>query len=86
MAVRVVLRSSRNEIYEVMNDGTVKVRLTVSPSGDVNKALLDYMAQVLEVPRSRLDVVAGVNSHEKIISVLDLDASTVQSRIVKNWS
>lgn len=86
LAVRIVLRSSKNEIVEVMNDGTVKVRLAISPGGDVNKALLDYMSQVLEVPRSRLDVVAGADSHEKIISILDLDAATVHSRIVKNWS
>ena len=86
LAVRVVLRSRRNEIVEVMNDGTVKVRLTVSPGGDINKALLDYMSQVLEVPPARLDIVAGAKSNEKLVSVLDLDAATVQSRIVHNLS
>ncbi len=87
LAVRVIPRSSRNEIAEVLNDGSVKVRLTSSSeSEDMNKVLLDYLAQVLEIPYSHLDIVAGVNGRTKLISVLDLEAATVQNRILMKLS
>ena len=87
LAVRVSPRSSRNEIAEILNDGTVRIRLTVT--GDemkINQALIDYLAEVLAVPRDRLDIVAGVSGKDKLVSILDLDTAEVQSRILRNLS
>ena len=83
LAVRVIPRSRRNKIAEIMNDGTIKIRLTAPPvEGKANQALVEFLSEVLEVPRSKIDIVAGVNSREKLISILDLDAETVQERIL----
>ena len=87
LAVRVSPRSRRNEIAEILNDGTVRIRLTAS--GDemkINQALVDYLAEVLAVPRDRLDIVAGVTGKDKLVSILDLDTAEVQSRILRKLS
>jgi uncharacterized protein len=64
LAVRITPRASRNEIVEVQDDGTVKVRLAASPTDDeVNTALLDYLSEILGVSRTKLDIVAGAQGY-----------------------
>ncbi len=64
LAVRVTPRASHNEIVELMEDGTIKVRIAAPPSdNEANEALIKFMAEVLGVPKSRLDIVAGARSH-----------------------
>ena len=84
LAVRVTPRATKNEIIEVMNDGTIKVHLTAPPvDGKANEALLKFMAGILEIPKSRLEVVAGAGGRDKIISVIDMDADTLQKKVAK---
>ena len=83
LAVRVTPRASRNEVVEVTADGTVRIRITASPvDGEANEKLVAFLAEVLNVPKSRLEIVAGLSGRDKLISVLDVDAATVHKRIV----
>jgi uncharacterized protein (TIGR00251 family) len=83
LAVRVTPRASRNEIVEVLEDGTIKVRIAAQPADDeANAALLEYLSEILGVPKSRLDIVAGLTGRDKLVSVVDMDAETVHQRIV----
>lgn len=84
LAVRVTPRSSQNELAEISNDGTLRIRLTAA--GDdikINQALVSFLAEILEVPRNRVDIVAGVSGKDKLISILDLDTDEVQDRILR---
>jgi uncharacterized protein (TIGR00251 family) len=83
LAVRVTPRASRNEITEIQSDGTVKIRLAAVPvEGEANHALIDFMAEVLGVPPTKLDIVAGLSGKDKLISVLDMDMDEVHRRVV----
>ena len=83
LAVRVTPRASRNEIVEMLDDGTIKVRLAAPPAdNEANRALIEFLADILGVPKSRLDIVAGVTGRDKLIAVLDMDAETAHQRIV----
>ncbi len=83
LAVRVTPRASKNQIVEVMTDGTVRVRITAAPvEGEANAQLLAFLAEVLNVPKSRLEIVAGHTGRDKLISILDMDADTAHKRIV----
>jgi hypothetical protein len=83
LAVRVTPRASRNEIVELLDDGTVKVRLATSPADEeANAALLDFLSEILGVPRSKLDIVAGLIGRDKLVSVVDMDVETAHQRIV----
>lgn len=82
MAVRVTPRASRNEVTAIQDDGTVRVRLASSPKGgDANDALVVYLAEVLGVPRSKIEIVAGETGRDKLISILDMDKDELQNRL-----
>lgn len=84
LAIRVTPRASRNEIVEILNDGTVKIRLTSPPvEGKANQALVEFLAEVLDLPPSRIEIVAGATGRDKLVSILDLDTETVHQRILQ---
>jgi uncharacterized protein (TIGR00251 family) len=83
LAVRVTPRASRNEIVELLDDGTIKVRIASPPTdNEANDMLIEFLSQILGVPRSRLDIVAGLTGRDKLISVVDMDADTAHKRIL----
>lgn len=83
LAVRVTPRASRNEIAEVLDDGTIKVRLASPPTdNEANDALIQYMSEILGVPKSQLDIVAGSVGRDKLISIVDMDVETAHQRIL----
>ncbi len=85
LAIRVTPRASRDEIAEVMPDGSIRVRLTAPPvEGKANKALIKFLAKVLGVAPSRLEIIAGETGRDKLISVLDMDAETAQRKILEH--
>ncbi len=87
LAIRVTPRASRNEIVAIQNDGTVKIHLTASAhEGQANEQLLDFLSEVLGVPKSRLEIVAGANGRDKLVSILDMDVQEAHNRIVGHLS
>ena len=83
LAVRLTPRASRNEIVEMLADGTIKVRIAAPPvDNEANAALIEFLSDILGVPKSRLDIVAGMSGRDKLISVLDMDVETAHQRIV----
>jgi uncharacterized protein (TIGR00251 family) len=83
LAVRVTPRASRNEVVEMLEDGTIKVRLAAPPVDDqANQALIEFLSDILGVPKSRLDIVAGATGRDKLVAVMDMDAETAHQRIV----
>ncbi len=83
LAVRVTPRASRNQIVGLLTDGTIKVHLAADPADDeANAMLVDFLAEVLGVPKSRVEIVAGETGRDKLISVLDMDGETVHQRVL----
>jgi uncharacterized protein len=82
LAIRVTPRARKNEITGILDNGTIKVRLTAPPvEGKANEALIAFLAGVLGVAESKIEIVAGKTGHDKLVSILDLDAETVNARI-----
>ncbi len=80
--VRVVTRAARMEIAGVQDDGALKVRLTASPSdGNVNEQLVEFLAKRLQVPVKAIEIVAGLNSREKLISVEGINPMMLEERL-----
>jgi uncharacterized protein YggU (UPF0235/DUF167 family) len=81
--VRVVTRAAATEIVGPQEDGALKIRLVSSPAGDpaTNQELVNFLAQKLDVPADRIEIVAGANGREKIISVEGITTSDVDAKI-----
>ncbi len=85
LAIRVTPRARRNEVAEVLNDGTIRIRLTAPPvEGKANQALIKFLSQILDVPASRIAIVAGETGRDKLVSVLDMSPEEAQRRILEH--
>jgi uncharacterized protein len=79
LAVRVAPRASRTGVSGVMGSGAdavLKVALAAPPvDGKANEELEAYIADVLDVSRSQVEVVAGKQSKNKVVRVRSRSAS-----------
>ncbi len=67
--VRLVPRASQNQIVGVEGDA-IKIRLTAPPvEGKANEALCKFLASVVDVPRSSVEIIAGHSSRNKVVCI-----------------
>lgn len=82
LTLRITPRARKTEFAGVLEDGILRVRVAAPPvEGKANVALLTFLAKVLGVRKNRIEIIAGARGLDKIVSVLDLSAEEVQSRI-----
>ena len=79
--VRVRPRASRNRVGEY-RDGALRVSVTAPPQdGRANAAVLELLADTLSVAKSRLHIVRGHLSRDKVVAVDGLAAEEAQRRL-----
>ncbi len=84
ITVRVETYTGRDQIAEILGDGTLRVQIKTTASGEkINAALLDFLARALGVPASRMEIVAGGNGADKLVAILNVDSAALQERILK---
>ena len=87
LPVRVIPRAGRNEIVEILNDQTVKIRLVALPSEqETNQELIRFLSEVLGVSASKMEVVAGAKGRDKLVSILDITSQEVHKKILAHLS
>jgi len=81
LRVRLTPKGGRDAL--IKREGEVlHARVAAPPvDGAANKALLTLLADVLDIPKSRLTLQSGQTSREKVIRVEGLDAQTLAARI-----
>ena len=83
VTVRLVPGAKHAEISEILEDGTLSIKITgAGVDGDANGRLLNYLAGVLAVELEQLDVIAGSKGADKLVSIIGLDADSVQARLM----
>ena len=79
--VRVQPRASRNSVAG-FRDGTLRVSVTAPPhDGQANAALLELLSETLKVGKSRLHIVRGHSSRDKVVTVAGLTQAEVERRV-----
>ncbi len=80
-AVRVQPRASRNAIAGEMGDA-LKIALTAPPvEGKANEACVEFLANLLKVPRSPVTIASGESSRNKVVRIAGMRASEVEQRL-----
>ena len=70
LRVKVIPKSSRDEIVGMLDDGTWKIKVTAVPErGKANAAVCELLARHFDVPKSRVAVVSGHTSHLKQVQI-----------------
>ena len=68
--VRVLPRSSKEEVVGFMANGVLKVKLTTPPDdGKANEKLIDLLSSYYSVHRSAFSIVSGHTSKNKHVSI-----------------
>ncbi|MGA7630320.1 MAG: DUF167 domain-containing protein [Terriglobales bacterium] len=80
-AVKVHPPAKHNVITGEVGDA-LKLSLTAPPEdGKANEACIDFLAKLLEVPRSSVTIAAGQSGRNKVIRVAGLSAQQVRERL-----
>jgi hypothetical protein len=80
-AVRVHPRARKDAITGVLGDA-LKLSLTAPPvEGRANDATIDFLAEILRLPRSSVTIAAGLTSRNKVVRVAGLSASALAERL-----
>ena len=70
ISVKVLLRSSRDEIKK-LPDASFKVKLTSAPvDGKANDALVELLSEYFNTSKSKIKLVKGLTSKNKIIEIM----------------
>jgi hypothetical protein len=81
LSVRVQPRASRNEVAGLVGE-TLKIKLTAPPvEGAANDACLDFLAKLLDLAPSRLAIIQGDRSRNKVIRIMGLTKNEVHARL-----
>ena len=82
LAIRVIQKKRESKIVRVLRDGTVVVNLDPE-STDINHDLKNFIASILHIDQVRLDIIAGHEGPEKLLSILDMRPNEVQKSILE---
>ena len=81
LKVRVQPKASRNQV-DGFENGTLRLRVTAPPTeGKANAGVIALMAKTLGVSKSRLEIVRGHGSRDKVVAIDTLSEQEVHRRI-----
>ena len=67
-------RARRSELAGIHN-GALKIKIAAPPVDDAaNRAIVDFFADMLDIPKSRVRIAAGLKSRNKTLLIEDLSA------------
>jgi uncharacterized protein len=77
--VKVIPRAKRDEIVGVEGDA-VKIRLNAPPvEGRANEALVKFLADVLKISRTQVELVRGETSRHKVVRVRSVPMDKIRT-------
>lgn len=69
LSVRVIPNASKNEVAG-KDGGTWRIRLAAPPvDGKANDALIEFLSDVLDLPKSDISIIKGHASKQKILDI-----------------
>ncbi|MBI2412017.1 MAG: YggU family protein [Deltaproteobacteria bacterium] len=79
--VRLQPRSSKNAV-EGVQENSLKIKLTAPPvEGEANRALIEFLSDILRIRKSALSIDSGTKSREKRVRVEGLAVKEIVERL-----
>lgn len=64
---------SRKDEFIIEQEGSIKLKIKEQPiEGKANKYLINYLSEIFEVPKSKIEILKGENNPHKKVSI-DID-------------
>jgi len=83
LAVRITTRKGKQRIVKILKDGTVVINLA-GKTKNINQELIKFLSKELVIAQRQFDIIAGTESNEKLISILDVDSEEIQELVLSN--
>jgi uncharacterized protein (TIGR00251 family) len=81
LSLKIQPRASANEIGEPLAN-ELRVKVTAPPvDSAANEALVRLLAEALDCPRNRIELLRGQTSRHKILKVYGISAETVLAKL-----
>lgn len=81
--VKIVPGSSKNKIVGVYNNA-LKISITAPPvEGKANKECIAYLSKYFDVAKSKIEIISGETSKNKLIKIYDISQSKFLDKIEK---
>ena len=81
--VKIVPGSSKNKIIGVYND-SLKITITAPPvEGKANKKCIAYLSKYFDLAKSRIDIISGQTSKNKLIKIYDISQKEFLDKLEK---
>lgn len=82
LAVRVKQSRANSCFKQALKDGTVVIQIQVG-GGALDDRLIDFISRELTIPKQRIQVIAGQDGENKLVSIVDMRPREVQRRILE---
>ena len=83
LPLRVAPGAKQSALKERLADGRWKVAIAAPPlEGRANEELVRFLAEVLDLPRSRVRIAHGGGGRDKVVEV-DLDRDELAARLLR---
>lgn len=81
--VKIVPGSSKNKIIGLYNDA-LKISIAAPPvEGKANKKCIAYLAKYFDVAKSKIEIISGQTSKNKLIKIYDISPKEFLDKIEK---
>jgi len=81
LKLRVQPKASRNQV-DGFEDGTLRLRVTAPPTeGKANAGVIALLSKTLGISKSRLEIIRGHSSRDKVVFIQTLTEQEVRQRI-----
>ena len=81
ISVRVHAGAARNEVMG-LTDGVLQVRVSAPPiKGKANKELIVFLSRLLGVGKSKIDIIRGHTTRNKVIAINGLSQEDIMKRL-----
>ena len=71
LRIKVLPKSPKNEVVDILDDNTVKIRIKAVPEkGKANKELIKFLSKELDLPKERVQIISGKTDSVKLIKIV----------------
>ena len=88
LKIKVTPRSKNRQITEILEDGTIKIRIKSSPiDGKANHELIEFLSNAFNISRKYISIKSGKSTRRKILMIEGItsrEISEIIRKIIKN--
>jgi uncharacterized protein len=70
LRIKVLPKSPKNEVVEILDDETIKIRIKAVPErGKANAELIKFLSKELNVQRDQISIISGKTEQLKLVKI-----------------